>query len=1044
MRRCLFLFTVIIFIASNVYGQKPVALRTIALFHGRQPWIVSLFNTAAEVKEDLHQYVDQALALTLRPGTLHQLNATRPGLIRLQLPAPLNIELDLYQVSIFSQTARIMTSDGIELPPNPGNIFYRGIISGNPNSLAVVSVFEDKIQILYSDESGNKRIQQMQDGSYIAFEDKNIQIPRQLDCFVQDASEDNPVDEPGSSSNRMMTGNCVEVYVECDYKSYLDNGSSVPNTEAWVEALWNEVITLYDNESIPVMVSDVLVYTSSDPFAGLNSPSAILTAFTNHIDTLTYNGRLAHFLSTRGLGGGVAYLDVLCSNSYPCAVSTSLSTTIVQFPTYSWNVLVVSHEMGHNMGSSHTHACVWNGNNTQIDDCGNQWAANNGYTPEGSACYNPAAPILPGAGGTIMSYCHLIAGIGTNFNNGFGPLPGNKIRMEYNTAPCNTGTCAPPPCTSLTDPVAGSINVDINADLFWSSATGANGYYLTVGTTPGGFNILNNLDVGLVTTYDPGTFPFVSPIYVKIVPYNDLGPAIGCQEQSFVTEPNLPPACTNLTNPANGTTNVSLSAVLHWAHSVGNQTGYKLTIGTTPNGGQIANQLNVGNVNFYDPPGLLPHTTTIYVKITPYSTGGDVPGCSTESFTTLVPIPGDFCSNPISLPCGASLTGNTTQALDDPEAFTCGTDISAPGVWYTFVGDGQNTILSTCPQYSFDTKLNAYRGSCSNLICVTGIDDYCNTGSLISFPTTNGETYFVLVQGWDGQTGSYTLTRLCYSGPFYCPSQGNSAAYEWIKTVTVGSFTKQSGSSNYSDFTNDVITVSRGDYTAVQLTPQFSQYTRNEYYKVWIDFNKDGDFADTGEEVFSAGPSQSSVNGNIAIPLTVSTGITRMRVSMRYNQAPLSCGAYGYGEVEDYSVNIRCNMVTTTADSGNGSLRNVSMCADDYENVLFAPALNGQTILVTIGPIAVDGQWKWMANAGTNITVKASGITRLLSIPVGKSAEIQYLTMIGGTTSTGSTIDNSGNLTLRYCHIKPATGSSAIPLRNKGVMNVYGLTDIIH
>src|SRR4029079_15718221 len=97
--------------------------------------------------------------------------------------------------------------------------------------------------------------------------------------------------------------------------------------------------------------------------------------------------RLAHFMSTRPLGGGIAYLDVLCSNTLQCAVSTSLTTTIVQFPTYSWNVEVCTHEMGHNMGSSHTHACVWNGNNTQIDDCGNQWAANNGQTPEGAACY---------------------------------------------------------------------------------------------------------------------------------------------------------------------------------------------------------------------------------------------------------------------------------------------------------------------------------------------------------------------------------------------------------------------------------------------------------------------------------------------------------------------------------------------------------------------------------------------------------------------------------------------------------------------------------
>jgi hypothetical protein len=85
-----------------------------------------------------------------------------------------------------------------------------------------------------------------------------------------------------------------------------------------------------------------------------------------------------------------------------------------------------------------------------------------------------------------------------------------------------------------------------------------------------------------------------------------------------------------------------------------------------------------------------------------------------------------------------------------------------------------------------------------------------------------------------------------------------------------------------------------------------------------------------------------------------------------------------------------------------------------------------------------------MAGVGTNITIKAAGITRLLSIPVGKSAEIQNLILVGGTTSTGSTIDNAGSLILRDCHIKPATGSNAIPLRNNGTLSVFGLTDIVH
>ncbi|MEZ4949652.1 MAG: hypothetical protein R2784_09740 [Saprospiraceae bacterium] len=35
---------------------------------------------------------------------------------------------------------------------------------------------------------------------------------------------------------------------------------------------------------------------------------------------------------------------------------------------------------------------------------------------------------------TIMSYCHLVSGVGINFNNGFGPNPGDKIRYEISNA----------------------------------------------------------------------------------------------------------------------------------------------------------------------------------------------------------------------------------------------------------------------------------------------------------------------------------------------------------------------------------------------------------------------------------------------------------------------------------------------------------------------------------------------------------------------------------------------------------------------------------
>ena len=74
----------------------------------------------------------------------------------------------------------------------------------------------------------------------------------------------------------------------------------------------------------------------------------------------------------------------------------------------------------------------------------------------------------------------------------------------------------------------------------------------------------------------------------------------------------------------------------------------------------------------------------------------------------------------------------------------------------------------------------------------------------------------------------------------------------------------------------------------------------------WIDLNKDGDFLDAGEEVYSSGRALSTVaSGNLTVPADAPAGKTRLRIAMRYNAAPVPCGSFNYGEVEDYSVRLQ-------------------------------------------------------------------------------------------------------------------------------------------
>jgi endonuclease I len=150
----------------------------------------------------------------------------------------------------------------------------------------------------------------------------------------------------------------------------------------------------------------------------------------------------------------------------------------------------------------------------------------------------------------------------------------------------------------------------------------------------------------------------------------------------------------------------------------------------------------------------------------------------------------------------------------------------------------------------------------------------------------------------------------------YCASKGNSVADEWIQQVTIASINKSSGANGgYADFTATSTSLAQGATISITIKPAWSGTVYSEGYAIWIDFNKDGDFTDSGEQLFTrSATSSSAITGSITIPSSAATGTTRMRVSMKYNGVPSSCETFSYGEVEDYTVNI-----VTGSGSGGGN-----------------------------------------------------------------------------------------------------------------------------
>ncbi|MFN8274860.1 MAG: GEVED domain-containing protein [Flavobacteriaceae bacterium] len=179
----------------------------------------------------------------------------------------------------------------------------------------------------------------------------------------------------------------------------------------------------------------------------------------------------------------------------------------------------------------------------------------------------------------------------------------------------------------------------------------------------------------------------------------------------------------------------------------------------------------------------------------------------------------------------------------------------------------------------------------------------------------------------------------------YCTSQGNSTADEKIGKVVFGTISNTStGTAGYENFTAQSTNTVRGTAYTITITPSWTSTVYNEGYAVFIDYNQDGDFADTGETVWTKTASKTTpVTGSITIPATASLGATRMRVSMKYNAVPTACEAFSYGQVEDYTVNITSTAREASANNTiaytiypnpvNGDVLNITLEGDASYNM---------------------------------------------------------------------------------------------------------------
>lgn len=233
----------------------------------------------------------------------------------------------------------------------------------------------------------------------------------------------------------------------------------------------------------------------------------------------------------------------------------------------------------------------------------------------------------------------------------------------------------------------------------------------------------------------------------------------------------------------------------------------------------------------------------------------------------------------------------------------------------------------------------------------------------------------------------------------YCASQGSNYSYEWIAGVQIGSMNNTSGAAGYTNFTSVTCNLNGGSSVNVVLTPGFSSSSYAEYWKIWIDLNKDGDFTDTGEEVYS-GNGTSVVNGSFTVPSTTNGITTRMRVTMKYNAVPTSCETFSYGEVEDYTVNITAGTINPPVANFTASPTSVTV---------------GGSVAFTDTSTNSPTSWSWTFTGGTPSSSTVKNPTVTYNTVGSYNVSLTATNSAGSDTETKSAYITVNPTTLTYC-----------------------------
>jgi hypothetical protein len=166
-----------------------------------------------------------------------------------------------------------------------------------------------------------------------------------------------------------------------------------------------------------------------------------------------------------------------------------------------------------------------------------------------------------------------------------------------------------PQIATLINTADGATDVGVSHTFKWNAISGAQGYYLDVGTTPGASDVVNTGGIQpRQTSFTATQLPRGRTLYATV--WTELSGTWLPFETSFSTVPQV----ATLTSPANGANGVDPESTFTWTAAPGAQ-GYILYVGTTPGAHDLVDVSESAGTTSYAAFDDIPAKATVYVTV---------------------------------------------------------------------------------------------------------------------------------------------------------------------------------------------------------------------------------------------------------------------------------------------------------------------------------------------------------------------------------------------------------------------------------------------